>query len=235
MSKPVQPEQTSTKVRNDFLEFNQFIKNIREESVNRKIVIIEYVSIILTAGCFFLTAYLAYDDNSITALAICIDSFLDVLAYIICIWRYHKVTDKQKDRAKDIKASIFLAVLFLASSFWVEVESIKSYLDEEKPLKSFSFIAIALFQSAVFSILSIIKFYLAQKITLNSVIISDGINSIVASLSNLSMAISMSMYMLDNEIWYLDSIFGFFIGILVFIYGTQLLMSNVCFLDDDEA
>lgn len=162
MSKPV-PEQTSTKERNDFIEFNQFIKNIREESVNRKIVIVEYISIILTAGCFFLTAYLAYDDNSITALAICIDSFLDVLAYIICIWRYHKVTDKQKDRAKDIKASIFLAVLFLASSFWVEVESIKSYLDEEKPLKSFSFIAIALFQSAVFSILSIIKFYLAQK------------------------------------------------------------------------
>ncbi len=248
---------TSTKEKSDFLEFNQFVRNIEEEAVNRKIVIVEYISIFLTLACFVLTAILAYDDKSVTgntfiyltsksslytywiflkltALAISIDSFLDILAYVVCIWRYHQTNDSKRSKNKDKIASIILALLFLASSIWVEIESVKSFLEEEKPLKSFVFIGIAIFQSILFSILSIIKFLLAQKLVNNVVIISDGVNSIIASLSNLSMAISMIFFIANNNIWYLDSIFGFIIGILVFIYGTQLLMKNVCFLDDEE-
>lgn len=163
-------------------------------------------------------------------MAIAIDTFLDILSYVICIWRYSNIknnSDPKQTQRKDMIASISLALLFLTSAFWVEMQSVKSYIYEEKPSMSLLFIIIAIFQSALFSILAIIKFYLARKTKSNSVIISDGINCLVASFSNLSMAISMTFY-ITYGIWYLDSLFGFCIGILVFIYGTQLLLSN-CF------
>ena len=107
------------------------------------------------------------------------------------------------------------------------MQSIKSYIYGEKPSMSSMFIAVAIFQSILFSLLAIIKFLLAQKTKFNKVIISDGINCIVASFSNLSMAISMALY-ITFDIWYFDSLFGFSIGVIVFIYGAHLLLSN-CF------
>lgn len=224
----------STNSKNDFIEIDQFMQNIQEESVHRKIIYVEYLSIFLTISCFILTTFLAYDDNSMTAMAIAVDTFLDVLAYIICIWRYQKSSQsknsKENVQYKDQVASITLALIFIFSAFWVEVLSVKSYLAAERPVRSYIFITVAIFQSLVFSILAIIKFLLAQKLSNSAVIVSDGINSLICSLSNLSMAISMITY-ITLDIWYFDSIFGFLVGVLVFIYGTQLLMSNCCFKD----
>ncbi len=85
-----------------------------------------------------------------TALAIAVDTFLDVLAYIICIWRYKKSNSskhtKENGNYKDQVASICLALLFIFSAFWVEVLSIKSFLAAEKPVRSYVFIFVAIFQ-----------------------------------------------------------------------------------------
>lgn len=227
---------SNTTIREDFYEVNQYVRNIQEDAIHRKIIYVEYLSIFLTLACFILTTYLAFDDNSVTALAISVDTLLDVFAYIVCIWRYKKssqqIGDKLKSEGydKDQVASITLAILFLVSAFWVEMWSVKSFLTDEKPIESYIFIVIALFQSFIFSILAIIKFLLAQKLTNSSVILSDGINSLICSLSNLSMAVSMVLY-ITMDIYSFDSIFGFLIGVLIFVYGTQLLMNNCCFKD----
>jgi hypothetical protein len=85
-----------------------------------------------------------------TAMAIAVDTFLDVLAYIICIWRYrkssHSKSTKESVDYKDQVASITLALLFLFSAFWVEVLSVKSYLAAERPVRSYIFIGVAIFQ-----------------------------------------------------------------------------------------
>ena len=63
----------------------------------------------------------------------------------------------------------------------------------------------------------------------NVTLIADGINTLISSLMCLSMAFSMSLFYLNEKIWYFDGIFGFIIGISTFTYGCHLLFSFICF------
>lgn len=155
------------------------------------------------------------------ASAIAVDCFLDILAFSVCIWRYQSANDGHKSiKWMDMIASITLSCIFIITTIWIEYLSINSYLHGERPRESVFYIAIAVWQSILFMIIACIKFILATKIEHNSVIISDGINSVVCSLSNLSMAVSMTLFIFNPNIWYLDSLFGLFIGLFTLAYGN---------------
>ena len=216
----------------DFIQLEHFLKSVEEESIRHKVLIVEYLSIILNVISFFITGGLAIDDNSITALAVAIDSLLDILATVAVIWRFKRAESDLNDSKKRNKtALVFISILFFISAFLIEVESVKTLLFKERPIVSLNFIVLSLIQSAVFSFVSIYKFSLAQKLiyTSNATLISDGINSLITSLCSLSMAISMSLFMIDKNIWYFDGLFGFVIGICILFYGCHLLFSIIFF------
>jgi len=100
---------------------------------------------------------------------------------------------------------------------------VNNYLNGDSPIASVFFIGIAVWQAIIFFIIAIIKFLLASMIEHNSVIISDGINSVVCAVSNLSMSVSMTLFIFNPNIWYLDSLFGFFIGMFTLAYGKFLI------------
>ena len=208
-------------------EFGSFTQKIAKETTRKQIIWIEYLSILLTIVCCILSALLAIDENSVIALAVSIDSLLDIVTYVIVLWRFQKPYEENVNKEK--VSLILLSVLFFISSFWIEIECLKNFLNEKKPEPSFLFIMISCSQSLTFSIISIVKFYLAKKFMYDPILISDGINSLVTSISSFSMALSMGIYLFNCNIWYFDSIFGILIGFLVFMYGCRLLIKQVIF------
>lgn len=207
----------------DFVHVNR-----KEKSIHQQIVLVEITSIFLALVCFILTAYLAYEDRSVAASAISVDCFLDILAFSVCIWRYQSADSGKSIKWKDMIASVTLSCIFIITTIWIEYLSVNSYLNSDRPKASVFFIAIAVWQAILFMIIALIKFALAKRIEHNSVIISDGINSVVCAMSNLSMAVSMTLYIINPNIWYLDSLFGFFIGLFTLAYGVQLMLPHVC-------
>lgn len=214
----------------EFILLDEFIKNQEEEKLRHKVILIEYLSISLNIACALVTSVLAYSDKSIIALAIAIDTLLDVVAAVVVIWRFRRAEQLESLKRNNM-ALISMSLLFFLSSLLIEFQSVKNLILKDKPLVSLNFIVLSLTQSVVFSLLSVCKFALAQKlvITNNSTLVSDGINSLLTSLSSLSMAISMSLYFIDERIWYFDSIFGFLIGICIFFYGCHLFISVLIF------
>lgn len=208
----------------DYQEFENILKSSQEEQIRKRIVIIEYLSIVLTLVCILSSVYLAYFDNSMTALAVSIDSLLDILVHLVVLWRYCRPLYMSSKKI-DTYANLSLAILFLVSSICIEFESIKNLLTHTKPIPSLLFIAISAGQSIIFSLLSIYKFYLAQHFTESSILISSGIDSFVTGISNFSMALSMGLFVMNKKIWFLDSSFGIIIGLIIFIYGLFLLFS----------
>lgn len=210
----------------DYQEFENILKSSQDEQIRKRVVIIEYLSIVLTLICLLSSGYLAYFDNSMTALAVSSDSLLDILVHLIVLWRYYKPL-YMSSKKLDIYANLSLAVLFLISSICIEYESIKNLITHTKPIPSLLFIAISTGQSITFSLLSIYKFYLAQNFSESGILISSGIDSFVTGISNFSMALSMGLFVMNKKIWYLDSSFGIIIGLIIFIYGFYLLISVV--------
>jgi divalent metal cation (Fe/Co/Zn/Cd) transporter len=212
---------TTTNSNFEFSQFNSFSKQIEEESARRNIVYVEYFSIFITIVCSVISAYLAFEDFSTSALAVATDSILDILAYLTVIWRYFSLSELNSRKREKIALFIFSAMFFL-SSFGIQYIAVRTLISKQKPIASRFFIFVSVVQSILFSLISLIKFSLSEKIILNQAIVSSAINSLIASIENLSMAVSMSVYVLNPVIWYLDSFFGFSMGVLVFFYGISL-------------
>lgn len=220
----------SVKLDNDVINYENYLKLVQENLYTRRLVHIEYASIIATVISFIVLAILAYEDDSVSAFAFATDSFLDILAYMVVIWRFTSVSNRKlKSSTKDRVALLCLGFFFVLSSIGVEYESLHNLIFKIKPIPSFLFIIIGFFETLLFGLLSILKFLLAKRIKNNKTVISDGINSLIASASALSMTIGMSSFVINRNIWYLDAIFGFFMGLCVFIYGFKLIVSNTCF------
>ena len=100
----------------NFDEFETILKKRKEETIRQKIIIIEYISIFLTIISCLISGYLAYEDYSMAALAVSVDSLLDILVHITVIWRYCNLESNRRD----FFASILLSILFYISSFCIE-------------------------------------------------------------------------------------------------------------------
>lgn len=177
-----------------------------------------------------MSTYWVADNFSVAALAVAIDSFLDIIAHAIVLWRYY-FPQSFNSHKRDIHASILLALIFFVSSLLIEVESIRNLILRLKPMPSYFLIVVCLLQSLAFNALAIYTFILSHRIKKNSTLISSGINSLVSGLSNLSLAVSMCLLILYPKIWYFDSIFGLISGMVVFIYACQLIVMNTCFAE----
>jgi divalent metal cation (Fe/Co/Zn/Cd) transporter len=188
----------------------------------------EYFSIFVTLTSFIIYTVLAFEDASVSAFAFATDSFLDIVAYVVVIWRFSKTGDLHSD-SKDRVSLISLGVVFVVSSIGIEYESINNLVFRKKPIASLTFILIGFAECIVFCALTIAKFIIANKLGNNTTIISDAINSLLASFSVLSMSIGMILFTCDPGIWYLDAVLGFLIGAFVFLYGSKLLIQNLFF------
>ena len=190
---------------------------------------IELISILVTMISCIVSGYLWSENESMIAMAISADSFLDILAYSVIIWRYMKKNDINS-KGRDRIAQIFFSILFFITAICIEFESVKNLIQVIKPKPSSDFIFISIIQSLLFSLISIVKFLLCQRLTINSSLLASGVNSLMASLGNFSMALSMSLYFFEPKIWYLDSLFGFFMGIFLFMCGTKLFVTSICYV-----
>ena len=200
--------------------------SLEENFYTRRLILLEYVSIALTSISFVVFAVLSYEDTSVSAFAFSVDSFLDVLTYIIMIWRFSSENDVHAIN-KDRPALIGIGFVFLFSALAVEYESVKNLVSMTKPIQSMLFVELGIVETILFAVLAILKFLISTKIEANKTIISDGINSLIAAFAAFSMTIGMTIFVVSPEIWYLDAVFGFFMGLFVFVYGCKLLYDNI--------
>ncbi len=193
-----------------------------------RLLYIEYFSIFVTLASFIVYAVLAFEDASVSAFAFATDSFLDVISFAVVIWRFYQTGDLHSS-SKDRVALIALGGVFIVSSVGIEYEAIHNLVFKNEPIASISYIFISFVEFAIFTAITVAKFGIAHKLGNNRTVISDAINSLLASVSLLSMLVSMILYTYDANIWYLDAVFGLIIGGCIFLFGSKLLIENTLF------
>jgi hypothetical protein len=191
------------------------------EAVARKIVIIEYISIVAVTVCLVVSVILATQERSASALALAIDSCLDILSYVVIVWRFSG--SEKSSYSKERHSLIVLGALFIISGVVVEYESIRNYVSVVKPRPSRGFILINLAQGSVFTLIGIYKLKLSTLTPLANSLLSDGVNSIISALDCFSMSFSMTVFIMsDRHVWYLDAAFGIIMGLFIVAYGCYL-------------
>lgn len=212
-----------------------FVSELTESPIRQQIVCVEMWSIGAACITCLVSGLIGLEDNSRSALALSVDSFLDILAYMVIVWRYSQrrtssLSNLSPDelRRKDRQVMICMTCLFLFSAGWLELKSICALRAKLRPEGNVTFVAIGLLQSAVFSSLAMYKFRLATRMASPNVLISSGINTMITALASYFMSLSMSIYLYNEAAWYLDSLFGMFAGVFIFSYALKVIFMDIC-------
>ena len=198
-----------------------------EYLIRTKIFLVEIVSIFFTITSCALNGFVWFNDGNTTALPVSTDGFLNTLTYGLVIWCYFR-KNHFNSKKRDQKTQIMISIIFLFSSTIIKFIAMKNIIFAIKLNWSVYFIIINLAQSIIFSVLSILKFILSTRFNFSSTLHASGVNALMTSLSAFSVAVSMIFLMNESSVYYFDSLMGFFIALALNVYGSNLLIRNVC-------
>jgi divalent metal cation (Fe/Co/Zn/Cd) transporter len=193
-----------------------------ETTTRHALITLNIISIVVSTVCGLITFFLAIEEQSASALGFATDTILDVLAFITIIWRF---TSSQDQAKREIYVLRILAVLFFLSGFAVFIDSILDIRNQIHPIPN-HYLAVAVdIQTIIFSCLAFGKYKVAKKLRVISAY-SDAFNTLISALMALSVAVSITIYNSNPNVWYIDPIVGIFISVTIMIYGIWMMYKS---------
>lgn len=193
-----------------------------EANTRHALITLNIISIVVSSVCGLITFFLAIEDQSTSALGFAVDTILDVLAFLIVIWRF---TGAREQVQREIFALRILAALFLISGFAVFIDSLLDLRNRMHPIRN-QYLAVAVaVQTLIFLCLAIAKTMVAKRLDVISAY-SDAFNSLMSALMALSVSISITIYNANDSIWYLDNLIGMFFSIVMMVYGVWMIKKS---------
>ena len=186
------------------------------------LITLNIISIVVSTVCGTITFFLAVEDQSVSALGFAVDTILDVLAFIIIIWRFTAI-DEQVQR--EVNALRILALLFFVSGLAVFVDSILDFRNEIHPMHNEYLVTAVAVQTLIFLCLGTGKYLVAKRLDVISAY-SDAFNTFISALMALSVATSITIYNTNDSVWYLDPLIGMFFSIVMMIYGCWMIVKS---------
>jgi divalent metal cation (Fe/Co/Zn/Cd) transporter len=193
-----------------------------EATVRHALITLNIISVFISTVCGIVTCILAVEDQSVSTLSFAVDTILDVLTFLIIIWRFSSSQDQLK---REILILRILSILFIMSGLSVFIDSILDIIDRTRPIPS-HYLAIALgIQTCIFFCLATAKCIVARKLNVISAY-SDAFNTSLAALTALSLTVSIVIYNSNVNIWYIDPILGMFISTAIIVYGIWMMFKS---------
>jgi divalent metal cation (Fe/Co/Zn/Cd) transporter len=193
-----------------------------ETTTRHALITLNIISIVVSTVCGLITFFLAIEEQSASALGFATDTILDVLAFITIIWRF---TSSQDQAKREIYVLRILAVLFFLSGFAVFIDSILDISNQIHPIPNHYLAVAVAIQTLIFSCLAFGKYKVAKKLRVISAY-SDAFNTLISALMALSVAVSITIYNSNPNVWYIDPIVGIFISVTIMIYGIWMMYKS---------
>jgi divalent metal cation (Fe/Co/Zn/Cd) transporter len=193
-----------------------------ETTTRHALITLNIISIVVSTVCGLITFFLAIEEQSASALGFATDTILDVLAFITIIWRF---TSSQDQAKREIYVLRILAVLFFLSGFAVFIDSILDIRNQIHPIPNHYLAVAVAIQTLIFSCLAFGKYKVAKKLRVISAY-SDAFNKLISALMALSVAVSITIYNSNPNVWYIDPIVGIFISVTIMIYGIWMMYKS---------
>ena len=208
----------------DLFVSSEFQKTNSDESLTRHALItLNIISIVVSTVCGSITFFLAVEDQSVSALGFAVDTILDVAAFSIIIWRFTAVDNEQVQR--EVNALRILALLFLISGLAVFIDSILDLRNQTHPIHNEYLVTAVAVQTLIFLCLAMSKYLVAKRLDVITAY-SDAFNTFISSLMALSVATSITIYNIYDNVWYLDPLIGMFFSILMMVYGCWMIVKS---------
>uniref|UniRef100_A0A8C4R0H9 Transmembrane protein 163a n=1 Tax=Eptatretus burgeri TaxID=7764 RepID=A0A8C4R0H9_EPTBU len=210
---------------NDVLDSRCQLKPQEAQVFRRQALWVSWASVVVTltlAVAAFVVSALRY---SASLFGFAIDALLDCVSSLIVVWRYYNIAAIYSSRREYLSCAV-LGAMFLVSAICVEGKSIHNLSHKLIPEVDGFLLSVSLLSGVGCLLLAIAKFLLGQVLS-SRVLITDAYNSLAGSMMGFSVLLSDEVFRYHPAVWYLDAVIGILIGLLVFCYGTRLLVDVI--------
>jgi divalent metal cation (Fe/Co/Zn/Cd) transporter len=205
-----------------FVPTNTSLSSEEETTTRHALITLNIISIVVSTVCGLITFFLAVEEQSASALGFAVDTILDVLSFLTIIWRF---TSSKDQIQREIYVLRILAVLFFVSGFGVFIDSAVDIRHKIHPIPNHYLIVAVVIQTIIFFCLSFGKYTIAKKLNVISAY-SDAFNTLISALMALSVAISITIYNSNQNVWYFDPMVGMVISVTIMIYGSWMMWKS---------
>lgn len=183
---------------------------------------LEYASISVTCVYLTLCTLLAYQNSSSTSLGTVMNNLVQILSFLLVMWRYMGPADIFKEK----KCLLALSSLFIISAFISAFKSISQLAMKLLTYSTYSLIAVNAIQSLIYLVLAGFKLWILRKVgRLDGYysLLADAVNTIVCALYCLESCVSMWVYLTNPDCWYLEAVFEMLFVIFLLAFGIFLI------------
>ncbi|XP_065834145.1 transmembrane protein 163a-like [Oscarella lobularis] len=186
-------------------------------------LMLAWMSIVVNFAMAVVAFVFAFVANSPASFGFAFNAALDSLTSILVLWRFWGRDGAKFSWKREWRATIAIAVLFVFSSLGISARAIVALCTEQKPDDAMAIIimsSIMLFMSAAMAWGK----YVAGVGMHSTVLKIDALNSGLGALMGLGVVISSVVYTFVDSVWYLDSIVGLLIALVLFSTGVRMLI-----------
>ncbi|KAJ8019791.1 hypothetical protein HOLleu_41527 [Holothuria leucospilota] len=210
----------------------------------RGILLVSWVSILVSVGLGSASMVLAYTCHSSAAFGFAFDCIIDMVSSCVLIWRFSDYHGNFNEEEVEKITLVALGSLFIISSGSIMYHSIsslafripKSALHAEKFEKrlieqihscegKFA-LGLTSVSALIFLLVTATIVYIGVRLNSRS-IKADGIIGAVALATTLTWCLSLVTIGMFPQLWYLEEAVGLFVGIFCFCYGIWLISELV--------
>jgi len=205
-----------------FVPTNTSLSTEEETTTRHALITLNIISIVVSTVCGLITFFLAVEEQSASALGFAVDTILDVLSFLTIIWRFTSTKDQVQ---REIYVLRILAILFFVSGFGVFIDSAVDIRHKIHPIPNHYLIVAVVIQTIIFFCLAFGKYTIAKKLNVISAY-SDAFNTLISALMALSVAVSITIYNSNQNVWYFDPMVGMVISVTIMIYGIWMMWKS---------
>ncbi|KAL3886704.1 hypothetical protein ACJMK2_026683 [Sinanodonta woodiana] len=200
------------------LQHNQQVVDKTAARLRMAAIILSWISVISAFGLGIVATFFACESDSQSMLSFGLDALLDSFSSMVILWRFYGSVVNSEEKEK-IACGI-LGVLFLISFGSLASKSIFALVVHET-MEGLT-VTVAIVNGIICSILGFTKIYVGFKLDSRALRTDSAITLTGAVLSFMGL-ISIEVYHLNENLWYLDDIFGLTCSLFFLVYGLWVL------------
>ncbi|XP_062518891.1 transmembrane protein 163a-like [Corticium candelabrum] len=188
----------------------------------RMAIFVSWISVVMNILMASAAFAFAFIGNSPASFGFAFNSFLDACTSVIVLWRFWGSAGAKYLWQRERKATILVAWLFVISAFGIIARAIVALRQDTKPSDTVAIIIFASISLTMAGMMAWMKYTIGLRMH-STVLKTDALNSLMGMFMGLGVVISTVVYHEDEKVWYLDSIVGIIIAILLFVTGLRML------------
>lgn len=167
--------------------------------------------------------------DSSSCLAFGLESFVDVIASALVLWRFWDETEDAKGLAANIgkeeRTNVGISATFIIVAVITGGSAISHLAKHTAPANSAPILVFAAISVIVLSVFAVIRVYINKRLA-SKAMEQDAVTCLSTVVLSIGILVTAALYQTSQKAWWLDAVFAISVTVLMALYSIPILVTR---------